>query len=230
MEQAVIDAAAAVEGVAQELEGIGRSGSAKMLRNAFDTLLGLDTSGDLPPADDATRCTVARAWDRYQQGVRATDVADLKRENADLIERNSACGQQLEEISDALMSFEQSARRAERDVLDERRRQVEVEGWTLEHDDDHGGGQLAAAAAAYATAGRQLDALGGPGPLWPWELQCWKPGTYRENLVKAGALILAEIERLDRISSRQKRIDDMRREDPNITSSGASMITGHSLF
>lgn len=198
MDQSYVDAAAAVEGVAQELEGIGRSGSAKMLRNAFDALLGVDEAADLPPADDATRRTVVQAWDRYRQGVGATEVADLKRENADLIARNFACGQQLEEMSDALMIAERDVSEAARDVLAERRRQIEVEGWTPEHDDAHNGGQLAAAAAAYATAGRQLDALGGPGPLWPWELQWWKPRSYRDNLVKAGALILAEIERLDR--------------------------------
>lgn len=35
---------------------------------------------------------------------------------------------------------------------------------------------------------------------WPftWWLDWWKPTTYRRDLVKAGALILAEIERLDR--------------------------------
>lgn len=33
---------------------------------------------------------------------------------------------------------------------------------------------------------------------WPWHRVWWKPSTRRRNLVKAGALILAEIERLDR--------------------------------
>lgn len=214
MEQAVMDAAAAVEGVAQELEGIGRSGSAKMLRNAFDTLLGVDTSADLPPADDATRRTVARAWDRYQQGVRATDVADLKCENADLIERNFACGQQLEEMSDALMGFERSTRRAERDVLAERRRQLEEEGWTPEHDDGHTDESLAMAAACYAAPRQIGDGIDWPiGPkgrpsmlhggaklrsAWPWSEPMKPSPCRRSDLVKAGALILAEIERLDR--------------------------------
>ncbi len=39
---------------------------------------------------------------------------------------------------------------AERDVLAERRRQVQVEGWTPAHDDEHGNGEMAVAASCYA--------------------------------------------------------------------------------
>lgn len=93
---------------------------------------------------------------------------------------------------------------AAHDVLVERRRQIEAEGWTPEHDDEHDGGELACAAAAYALdAGDKLDQR--PPDFWPWyggrprEVRWWKPSDRRRNLVKAGALILAEIERLDRI-------------------------------
>ena len=85
-----------------------------------------------------------------------------------------------------------------RDVAAERRRQIEVEGWTPDHDDGHRDCEMAAAAATYAICEQpsQLQVCGVP--LWPWPLHWWKPTTYRQNLVKAGALILAEIERLDR--------------------------------
>jgi hypothetical protein len=33
---------------------------------------------------------------------------------------------------------------------------------------------------------------------WPWSQDWWKPTNPRRDLVKAGALIAAEIERLDR--------------------------------
>lgn len=86
------------------------------------------------------------------------------------------------------------------DVLAERHRQIKVEGWTPEHDDEHGNGEMAAAAAFYA-----LHAHDDPRmklysfPMrWPWLPSWWKPGPARRMLVKAGALILAEIERLDR--------------------------------
>ncbi|EPQ3663374.1 TPA: hypothetical protein ACKSXT_000046 [Pseudomonas aeruginosa] len=88
------------------------------------------------------------------------------------------------------------------DVRAERRRQVEAEGWTPEHDDAHSHGQMARAAACYALAGSSAPNDGTAALLvslaWPWDEQWWKPSTARRDLVKACALALAEIERLDR--------------------------------
>ncbi|HIE0007691.1 TPA: hypothetical protein ACXI5O_003741 [Pseudomonas aeruginosa] len=88
------------------------------------------------------------------------------------------------------------------DVQAERRRQVEAEGWTPEHDDEHSHGQMARAAACYALAGSSAPSDGTAALLvslaWPWDEQWWKPSTARRDLVKACALALAEIERLDR--------------------------------
>ena len=81
----------------------------------------------------------------------------------------------------------------------ERARQQSVEGYTPEHDDEHGAGELAGAAACYALWGvMHWAARQGAKDFWPWSLDHWKPGDHRDNLVKAGALILAEIERLYR--------------------------------
>lgn len=90
--------------------------------------------------------------------------------------------------------------RAAQDVLAERRRQVDAEEWTPEHDDEHDAGEMAMAAACYAgNAGGYVWRHGTPGEeVWPWSLSWWKPTTPRRDLVKAGALILAEIERIDR--------------------------------
>jgi len=89
------------------------------------------------------------------------------------------------------------------DVAAERERQKAVEGWTAEHDDEHVHGELAAAGANYAlyqTAfGYDL-----PNHIWPWSSRWWKPSTPRRDLVKAGALIIAEIERLDRKALREE--------------------------
>ena len=80
------------------------------------------------------------------------------------------------------------------DIIEERTRQVLEEGWAPEHDDGHWEGDLARAASCYAVA-RSSTAL----PInWPWEAHWWKPKDRRRNLVRAGALIIAEIERLDR--------------------------------
>ncbi|CAB3681277.1 hypothetical protein [Achromobacter kerstersii] len=96
---------------------------------------------------------------------------------------------------------------AARDVLAERQRQITAEGWTPDHDDQHDTGELASAAASYAQcAGLQREGAVCENAFkapyvenWPWSEYWWKPSTDpRRNLVKAGALILAEIERLDR--------------------------------
>jgi len=100
------------------------------------------------------------------------------------------------------------------DIAAERRRQIEVEGWTPEHDDRHERGEMLRAAICYATNAivrATLLAEGKPASFvdkasrsagvpasWPWDHGWWKPTDARRNLVKAGALILAEIERLDR--------------------------------
>jgi len=90
--------------------------------------------------------------------------------------------------------------KAAADVIAERRRQIEAEGWSYQHDDDmHDCAELATAAACYAAnAGGFVWNGGWPGEVWPWSRKWWKPSDPRRDLVKAGALILAEIERLDR--------------------------------
>jgi hypothetical protein len=91
----------------------------------------------------------------------------------------------------------------------ERHRQVTKEGWTPAHDDGHDEGELAFAAACYAleaNAGSNLfdrsrqDALR---ELWPFNAHWWKPKDRRSDLVRAGALIAAEIDRLDRLAEAQ---------------------------
>lgn len=97
------------------------------------------------------------------------------------------------------------ATKAAQDVLAERRRQVEEVGCTHEHDDGHVNDELAALSTFYAMpdATRDWDAsstsygktLGEAILPHRW---IGTPGDRRCELVKAGALILAEIERLDR--------------------------------
>ncbi|MGQ9945983.1 hypothetical protein [Pseudomonas aeruginosa] len=98
------------------------------------------------------------------------------------------------------------------DVQAERRRQVEAEGWTPEHDDEHDSGEIACAAVCYALPpahpARIEGALGryGRDPnIWPWTRDWWKPAPNdrRRELIKAGAVVLAEIERLDRAAATQ---------------------------
>lgn len=83
------------------------------------------------------------------------------------------------------------------DVLAERHRQITSEGWTPEHDDEHVDGQIAEAAAAYAYYAHDPSYDIAPS-MWPWVATAWKHTNPRRDLVKAGALIIAEIERIDR--------------------------------
>jgi hypothetical protein len=89
-------------------------------------------------------------------------------------------------------------------IAQERVRQIEQEGWTPHHDDEHVHRELAWAANCYL-----VEAIR-PGtskiflipPNWPWSNNWWKPtGAPIRNLVKAGALIAAEIDRLQRAKS-----------------------------
>jgi hypothetical protein len=87
-------------------------------------------------------------------------------------------------------------------IAEERQRQVEVEGWTPEHDDEHKLGELPAAAATYALRAcaqcEEDDDIGGE-QFWPFDWDWWKPSEKRlPNLVRAGALIAAEIDRIQR--------------------------------
>lgn len=81
----------------------------------------------------------------------------------------------------------------------ERARQVQKEGWTPDHDDAHDDEELAFAAVCYAQP-RSAEQNEPPPMHWPWDESRWKPcpGDRRRELVKAGALIVAEIDRLDR--------------------------------
>lgn len=88
-------------------------------------------------------------------------------------------------------------------IAEERQRQIEEEGWTKEHDAKHEDNLLAVAAASYAMPeGARTFMLTQDGdylPLfWPFETKWWKPCPQDrvKELVKAGALIAAEIDRI----------------------------------
>lgn len=82
-----------------------------------------------------------------------------------------------------------------RDIGAERRQQVE-KGFDVEHDDEHDNGDLARAAICYAADGSQkLDCVAW---LAPWGGDRFTTEDRRGDLVRAAALLVAEIERIDR--------------------------------
>ncbi len=90
------------------------------------------------------------------------------------------------------------------EIRTERERQMERFG--IFHDDEHSDGELAKAASLYAELANDhelamqfADAHDVPAG-WPWSWHWWKPEKGpRRMLIKAAAMIIAEIERLDRI-------------------------------
>ncbi len=103
-------------------------------------------------------------------------------------------------------------------ISEERIRQMEVEGWTTNHDDEHVDESLAYAAACYALPAKSRGAKSkfgqedvscrGETPVWgavkhqvpkqwpnSWSASWWNPSSRLRDLVKAGALIAAEIDR-----------------------------------
>lgn len=147
----------------------------EVLKKSRPVLARVVEEGRMTPEEDETLAAVLDAC----SGVIEAQSAALTLANA-----------RIARLEEALKTS------AARDVLAERERQQSAEGWTPEHDDQHDRGELAAAAACYAHFGWMKT---GRAPTeWPWSSGWWKPKDTRHDLVKAGALILAEIERLDR--------------------------------
>lgn len=86
-------------------------------------------------------------------------------------------------------------------IAKERTRQIEKEGYNKEHDESHESDELIYAAVAYAIphfwhsypSGRSRET-----EFWPWDFTYWKPSPDDrvKELIKAGALIAAEIDRI----------------------------------
>jgi hypothetical protein len=121
----------------------------------------------------------------------------------------NAAGQAVQErkpFADAMLQGAKRPMSAIEDIAAERRRQIEIEGWDAAHDDEHESGSLATAGAVYClNAADKIDdwtdyvlqKITAP-TMWPWDARWWKPKNVRYDLVRAAALIVAEIERLDR--------------------------------
>ena len=102
-------------------------------------------------------------------------------------------------------------------IEEERERQISQEGYTPEHDDNHDDSELLKAADCYITAVRRMSQLVYKNlwkklpALWPWDKEWWKPSDDPvRNLVKAGALIAAEIDRIQRLQS--EKTDEVHQE------------------
>ena len=86
-------------------------------------------------------------------------------------------------------------------IKEERQRQISGKGYTAEHDDTHKHGKIADHAAALATT--WLNCVD---TIYPYSDEAIKMGLKKQDretqLIKAGALIIAELERLERLTRR----------------------------
>lgn len=82
-------------------------------------------------------------------------------------------------------------------IAAERKRQIEVEKYSVTHDmNNHEPEELINAAAAYlfAAQGNLEEAI----KIWPWDKSCFKMCNPARCLEKAGALTAAAIDRIER--------------------------------
>jgi len=97
----------------------------------------------------------------------------------------------------------------------ERERQTTAERWSPAHDDAHNLGEMAGAAAVYTlnscgfenphTIAARRGSVSHEVRIWPWADAWWKPSDPLRDLVKAGALIAAEIDRRQRLALKTER-------------------------
>jgi hypothetical protein len=169
------------------------------------------------------RFSVKTLYDQYRESTDVTTIAcgvyvRSKSFDAWLVERLNAADRQL---------ARKKARRSNQEFPDgadliaqERQRQISTEGWSPTHDDRHDQGELALAAIKYASplaveVGYYVHHSCGCRSVgecphtvlsdkkewsdpWPWHRSSFKPSDRIRDLVKAGALIAAEIDRLQR--------------------------------
>lgn len=87
-------------------------------------------------------------------------------------------------------------------IMDERKRRVQYDRETAAHDDGFINGEIAAAAQCYMCVPEHRKMRGVLVPVpenWPFSAAQWRPGERIRELAIAGALFLAEGERLKRL-------------------------------
>ena len=162
---------------------------------------GQETEAELSITEFALRAAgyVDALVEALEKAQAKADVYDMLRDDYGLREKGVGLADFVDWQAKRIAELESRAvTAAAADVLAERKRQVTAEGWTPGNDDEYEHGELADAAGCYALSSELFDCAGEPPRPWPWPDEWWKPTNRRRDLVKAGALILAEIERLDR--------------------------------
>lgn len=148
---------------------------------------------DLAAEREAHEATKAANWSATQKAAslrRELDEVLVDRQRwFDAAQHNAEVAEQR--LATAPATAVESATGGVALIAAERQRQMDKEGWTPQHDDEHGDLGLAMAATCY------LDLNRFPAH-WPFEQEAFKPRGYLDNLVRADALVAAEIDRVTR--------------------------------
>lgn len=151
---------------------------------------------------DIVRTAVA---DALPKGEDRDTIANVSVEDSEEVAMLRGEIGRLSSMINSHMEGVSGATRAGMDVLGERARQRRMEGYDDAHDDAHDDFDLTSAAIAYLMNARLRGTTGhsyadAPPHDWPWSARDWKPKGVRQELVVAAALIIAEIEKIDRSS------------------------------
>lgn len=165
---------------------------------AYCALMGEAADGNTPAEPASQTGPHAHGW---SMELTADDIAEIERGPDDLHEIHALLTLSTKPPLDTVSVLQ--------NIAEERCRQISVEGWSPEHDDIHTSAQLGQAAACYAMPAGLLElrmtALSAVPVYWPWAEFWWKPKDRRSDLIRAAALIVAELERLDRQAARGER-------------------------
>jgi len=151
-----------------------------------------------PPGFVPLKLTDTRAQDLLARYAIRRQVVDVDFSNA-LLSRLFAEGYAIPE------SVTETAGTGVEMIAEERRRQIDGEGFSAERDDEYTNGELVRAATTYALASAGYDKELRPSDqstlfaslkeMWPWYPLWFKPKSALHDLARAGALIAAEIDR-----------------------------------
>ncbi|WP_278369551.1 hypothetical protein [Vreelandella titanicae] len=183
-------------------------------------------STELPNEDDEPE-DFARFTENYEAYIEAlehtppggfTEIARFETEDGDIVfvsvRAKTFFAQRLLGSDPDYSELVNPQARAGQAIYEERTRQMQMEDFSRERDDHYMKGELARAAGAYASVAGNAIERGASDTSnmlttdWPFDCAWWKPTTPRRDLVKAGALILAEIERQDRAAAYAKAGED----------------------
>lgn len=132
------------------------------------------------------------------------DLLDENRRLAEPTDEQESLHQLQQKLADALAENRQlherlrgvTATTGTYMIAVERERQIKDEGYDAEHDHVHAPMTLARAAVSYILCNDEKKRKIAKNTYWPWEDKYYKPLDMKRNLVRAGALVAAAIDRL----------------------------------